>query len=140
MSEVRNQCNKEAAMAIYDFHDLEIYEKGFDLAVEIHRITESFPDEEQFSTTEQIRRSTKRICATIAEGFGRSPAQFKRYLREAHGSIQETKVWIEFAEALEFLEADEARRLWRVYDTLGKRTWTLHENWEDLEGSPEGDA
>ena len=80
-------------MPIRSYHDLEIYREGFDLALKLHRDTESFPDEERFGMRSQIRRSSKSICALIAEGHGRveSAEEFRRYLRMAHGSVQQTQ-------------------------------------------------
>jgi len=69
-------------MSIYNYHDLEVYREGFDLAVKVHRNTEGFPDEERYGMQSQVRRSSKSVCALIAEGFGRkeSVVEFRRYL------------------------------------------------------------
>ena len=119
-------------MAISKYRDLEVYCEGFDLAVDLHRRTRRFDVEDAGDLRRQIRRSSKGICANIAEGFGRreSTAEFRRFLRIANGSLQETKVWIEFSQALDFLPATEARRFWKGYDTLGKRLYRLSQTWE----------
>ena len=119
-------------MSIYNYRDLDVYREGFDLAVQLHNATAPFDWRQAGDVQKQIRRSSKSICALIAEGFGRreSTAEFRRYLRMAHGSLQETKVWIEFCQALEFLPLEEARSYWKGYDTLGKRLYRLSENWE----------
>ena len=69
-------------MPIRSYHDMEVYREGFDLALRVHRETECFPVEERYGTQSQIRRSSKSVCAVIAEGFGRidSEAEFRRYL------------------------------------------------------------
>ena len=122
-------------MAIRTYRDLDVYCEAFDLAVDIHRQSRQFFADDGGDIRDQIRRSSKSICANIAEGFGRreSTAEFRRYLRIAHGSLQETKVWIEFCQALDLLPATEARRLWKAYDTLGKRMYRLSQRWESYE-------
>ena len=122
-------------MAISKYRDLDVYCEGFELAVALHRRTQTFDRREAGDVRDQIRRSSKSICALIAEGHGRreSAAEFRRYLRMAHGSLQETKVWIEFCQALGFLPKEEARRFWKSYDTLGKRLYRLGESWEAYE-------
>ena len=125
---------KDNAMSIRKVRDLEVYRDAFGLAVEIHRLSGEFPAD-GYDVQSQIRRSSKSICALIAEGYGRreSPKDFRNYLRMAHGSLQETKVWLEFAQALGFVERSQARALWKAYDTLGKRMWTLAKRWQSFE-------
>jgi four helix bundle protein len=119
-------------MPIRSYHDLEVYQEGFDLALRVHRETEGFPVEERYASQSQIRRSSKSVCAVIAEGFGRidSEAEFRRYLRVAHGSVQETKVWLEFAMALGFMDQRVCKELTEGYERLGKRIYRMIENWK----------
>ena len=51
------------------FRDLRVYQLAFDLAMEIFRLSKSFPQEERFSLTDQIRRSSRSVAANIAEGY-----------------------------------------------------------------------
>jgi four helix bundle protein len=126
-------------MPIYSYRDLEVYGEAFELALKVHRRSEDFPSAECYGMTSQVRRSSKSICALIAEGFGRKDTvvEFKRYLRMAHGSVQETKVWLEFAEALGFLAEGAYRELWEGYDRLGKRIYRMIATWDKV-GSQAG--
>ena len=119
-------------MSIYGYHDLEVYKEGFELALKVHRSTECYPDEERYGMRSQILRGSKSICALIAEGYGRkdSAVEFRRYLRMAHGSVQETKVWLEFARALDFMEEVLFNELTEGYERLGKRLYRMIENWK----------
>ena len=121
-------------MSIKKVRDLEVYREAFGLAVEVHRQSREFPADGR-DVRRQMRRSSKSVCALIAEGYGRreSPKDFKNYLRMAHGSLQETKVWLEFAQALGFLERSQAGMLWKSYDILGKRMWALATRWQSFE-------
>ena len=119
-------------MAVYSYRDLEVYREAFRLALKVHEATESFPSHERYALVDQIRRSSKGICALIAEGFSQKKRmpEFKRYLRMAHGSIQETKVWIEFGGALGYWESEEAKEIWESYDNLGKRVYRMIQTWQ----------
>jgi len=121
-------------MPIYSYHDLEVYGEAFDLALKVHRETDAFPEAERYGMQSQVRRSSKSICALIAEGFGRKEtvAEFRRYLRMAHGSVQETKVWLEFARALGFMTEDVCQQLWEEYDRLGRRVYRMIATWDKV--------
>ena len=140
MSGVGNQ--KPERMPIYKYHDLEVYREAFELALKVHRQSDIFPEAERYGMQSQVRRSSKSICAMIAEGFGRkeSVAEFRRYLRMAHGSVQETKVWLEFAKALDFIAEDVCQELWGEYDRLGRRIYRMIATWDKVRKSPEGSS
>lgn len=54
------------------YEDLDVYQKSYTLALEIHKVSKNFPKEEQYSLTSQLRRSSKSICANIVEGQAKS--------------------------------------------------------------------
>jgi len=82
-----------------DFKELLAYKKGFDLAMEIFRLSKSFPTEEKYSLTDQIRRSSRSVCANIAEAYRkrRYVAHFISKLTDSDGENSETHVWLAFA-------------------------------------------
>jgi four helix bundle protein len=67
------------------FRDLEVYRRGFDAAMEIFQITKAFPAEEKFSLVDQIRRSSRSVCANLAEGWRkrRYSAVFKNKITDS---------------------------------------------------------
>ena len=81
------------------FRDLRVYQLAFDLAMEIFRLSKSFPQEERFSLTDQIRRSPRSVAANIAEGYRKKqyPKMFVSKMADADGEANETQVWINFA-------------------------------------------
>ncbi len=117
---------------IYDYRDLEVYQEAFNLALQIHKLTLRFPKYEIYEMGQQMRNASKRIASCIAEGFGKkdSEAEFKRFISMAHGSVQEMKVWLEFAEALGYSSERHLQQLWQSYDRLGKRLYRLRESWQ----------
>ena len=84
---------------VRSFEDLEVYQRAYRLALELHKASLQFPKIEQFALADQIRRASKSVCANIAEGFARqrgSSADFHRFLILALGSSDEMKVWLSF--------------------------------------------
>ena len=74
---------------------------AFKLAMVIFQEPKSFPAEERYSLTDQIRRSSRSVAANIAEGYRKElyPKMFVSNMADAHGEATETQVWLEFAEA-----------------------------------------
>src|SRR5688500_10144352 len=81
------------------FRDLRVYQLSYELAMQVFRETKGFPIEERYALTNQIRRSTRGICANIAEGFRKRQyvAMFSSKLADADGEVAETQVWLDFA-------------------------------------------
>ena len=88
------------------FRDLVVWQRAMQLTVAIYKLTKSFPREEQFGLTSQIRRSVISIPSNIAEGQGRTTAgEFKQFLGIARGSTCEVQTQLEIARALNFGDA-----------------------------------
>lgn len=81
------------------FKDLVVYKKAFELAMVVFKTSQSFPKEETYSLTDQIRRSSRSVCANIAEAYRkrRYPAHFVSKITDADMENSETDVWNEFA-------------------------------------------
>ena len=88
-----------------DFRELLAYKKAFDLSMEIFRLSKSFPTEEKYSLTDQIRRSSRSVCSNIAEAYRkrRYVAHFISKLTDSDGENSETNVWLEFAYQCEYI-------------------------------------
>lgn len=75
---------------MFGFEKLEVWQKSVGLANEVYRLTRTFPSDERFGLTSQIRRSSVSISANIAEGSGRgSDKDFARFVEVAFGSLME---------------------------------------------------
>src|SRR4030095_1058554 len=87
-----------------DFRTLQVWQKAHELTLEVCRVTKSFPREELFGITSQIRRSSASIPTNIAEGCGRgSDADFQRFLQIAFGSLSELDYQLILAKDLGFI-------------------------------------
>ncbi len=93
-----------------DVWSLDVFRRAYDLSLEIHKASLEFPKFEQFrGIADQLRRSSKSVCALLAEGSGRqqsSDVEFKRYLMMAIGSAEETKLWCYYVRDLGYAKAD----------------------------------
>jgi four helix bundle protein len=77
---------------VQDFRELKVWRKAHELTLKVYQVTRSFPRDEQFGLTSQIRRSCSSIAANLAEGCGRNgDAEFARYCSIAMGSASETE-------------------------------------------------
>ena len=100
--------------------DLEVFDKAMDAAMSIFAATKSFPREEMYSLTDQIRRSSRSVCANIAEAWRkrRYEAAFISKLSDAETEAAETQVWIEFAVKCGCLTRADGAKLYKTYDAI----------------------
>lgn len=100
--------------------DLEVYKKAFTAAMQIFELSKSFPKEENYSLTDQIRRSSRSVCSNIAEAWRkrRSEAAFIAKLNDAEGEAAETQTWLEFAVRCDYMEKETGRELFKEYDEI----------------------
>lgn len=103
--------------------DLEVYQIAFKLAMQIFRESKSFPMEERYSLTDQVRRSSRSVCANLAEAWRkrRYEASFISKLSDAEAEAAETQVWLEFAIECGYLDKQTGQEFLTNYDNvLGK--------------------
>ena len=105
-----------------DYRDLLVYKKAFALAMDIKHRSESFPPEERYSLTDQVRRSSRSVCVNLVEGYRKRsyPAHFKAKISDSDMENSETQVWIDFAEACGYLSKDEAQSLRSRSEEVGR--------------------
>jgi four helix bundle protein len=111
------------------YNELDVYKLAYRLALDIHPMTESFPKHEQFGgMADQLRRSSKSICANMAEGlskYGGSNADERRFLSIALGSVEESCVWLNFSRDLGYLAADRVDELVKDYEEVARMIFAL---------------
>jgi four helix bundle protein len=105
---------------IRHFRELEVYKLGMESAMRIFQFSKLFPDEEKYSLTDQIRRSSRSVCANIAEGWRkrRYPNAFVSKLSDADSEAAETQVWLEFALKCGHLDQKLFDELNKSYDHI----------------------
>lgn len=93
-------------MIIQSFRELRVYVSAMEAAMEIFQISKSFPAEQKYSLTDQIRRSSRSVCANIGEAWRkrRYKAAFIAKLSDSETEACETQIWLEFALRCEYLD------------------------------------
>jgi four helix bundle protein len=87
-----------------DFRDLVVWQRAIALVTEVYRATQSFPSEERFGLTSQLRRASVSIPTNIAEGQGRlTRGEFRQFLGHAKGSICEVETQLIIAQSLGYM-------------------------------------
>jgi four helix bundle protein len=117
MQETAKRRNGETAQKpIRHFRDLDVYQNALTTGLCVYELTKRFPIEERYALTDQVRRSSRSVCANIAEAWRkrRYEAAFIAKLSDAEGEAAETQVHLEFAfrhsylSQTEFLKVDDA--------------------------------
>ncbi|WP_166967919.1 four helix bundle protein [Yeosuana marina] len=105
-----------------DFKKLLAYQKSFDLAMAIFEISKSFPKEETYSLTDQIRRSSRSVCANISEAYRkrRYPKHFVSKLTDADAENSETNTWLDFALSCKYISDEDYSKFSKEGKEIGK--------------------
>ncbi|GAA0891968.1 hypothetical protein GCM10009122_16470 [Fulvivirga kasyanovii] len=95
-------------MKNFGFKELTVYKKSFELAMKIFEVSKSFPKEETYSLTDQIRRSSRSVSTSIAEAYRKRiyPAHFISKTSDADMENSETQVWLDFAKECNYITAE----------------------------------
>lgn len=104
-------------MQIKTAKDLAVYELGFDLAMEIFELTKTFPVEERFALTSQVRRSPRSICLNLREAWAkrRYEAHFVSKLTDCDGEANETDTSLDFARQCSYISAEKYEALTSLF-------------------------
>ncbi len=104
------------------YKDLLVYQKAFDLALLIFKISGNFDKAEKYSLTDQIRRSSRSVCANLVEAYRKR--QYESYfvskISDADMENSETRVWLDFALAFEYINEDSYNTLYSRSEEVGR--------------------
>lgn len=100
--------------------DLRVYQSAFAAALKIYEVSKTFPKEEKYSLTDQIRRSSPSVTSNIAEAFRkrRYEKAFIAKLSDSEGEAAETQVWLDFALAHKYIKTELRTKLYKEYDSI----------------------
>jgi len=121
-------------MKIRTHGDMDVYKSAFKAAMKIFNLSKSFPKEETYSLTDQIRRSSRSICANIAEAFRkrRYEKSFISKLNDSEGESAETQTWLEFSFNCGYINNEDYDFLMNEYENILGKLVTMsnqHEKW-----------
>lgn len=110
--------------------DLEVYCLAYDLAMDIFEISKAWPKEEKYALTDQIRRSSRSVCANLREAWAkrRYPAHFFSKLTDADAENSETDTWREFAKDSDCLSVEQHKQLAEKAATVGRMLGAMLKN------------
>lgn len=106
--------------AIIDHKELRVYQLAFDAAMTIFDLTTTFPPEERYALSDQIRRSSRSICANLAEAWRkrRYEAAFLGKLSDCEAEAAETQTWLDFAINCQYISPEKGEELYTTYNQV----------------------
>lgn len=112
------------------FKSLRVYKQSFALAMEIFEVSKLFPKEEKYSLTDQIRRSSRSVCANIAEAYRKRiyPSHFVSKMSDADAECSETTVWLDFAFECDYIDESVFKSMIERYHKIGKMIGHMIDN------------
>lgn len=104
------------------YRDLNVYQMAYQLAVDIHEVTKTFPKEEKYSLTDQIRRSSRSVPANLSEAWKKRiyKKAFISKLIDCAGEAGETEVWLDFSKDFGYLDEAKYHKLIKEYDEVNR--------------------
>lgn len=121
---------------IKSVYDLRIYKLAFELSMDIFKLSATFPSEEKYSLTDQIRRSSRSVAANIREGFAKKHYKniFTRHLIDSLGSSEETITWLEFALECKYISKEQFDTIIDKHHHLSSMIANFIKKWEESVG------
>jgi four helix bundle protein len=121
---------------IKSFRDLNVYKQAGQAAKRVFEISKSFPAEERYSLTDQIRRASRAVNAMIAEAWARRryPAVFRNKLDEALGEANETQAWLDHAISCKYIDVITYRTSDAEWQSVGGMITRMIERADDFCG------
>jgi four helix bundle protein len=117
---------EEAAMNIKSFRGLRVWQAGMDLVEQVYRLTQTFPPQEMYGLTSQMRRAAVSIPSNIAEGHTREYSkEYLYHLSVAQASLAELETQFEIAARLKYLSAEQLSHALEQTASLGKQLYAL---------------
>ena len=112
------------------FKDLIVYKKAFNQAMEIFEMAKTFPKEEKYSLIDQIRRSSRSVCACLAEAYRKRmyPAHFVSKITDSDMENSETLVWLDFSLACKYINDEMYKSRLALNEEIGRLLQNMIDN------------
>ena len=119
---------------IKSIQDLKVYQKAYELSMDIFELTKDFPKEETYSLTDQLRRSSRSVAINIREGFAKRKYEqvFIKHLNISLGSSEETRGWLDYSFDCKYISKEKHANLDKQYDELNAMLYSLINNWQNF--------
>jgi len=109
------------------YKDLKVYQKAYELALQLHKVTRTFPKDEKYSLVDQIRRSSRSVAANLAEAWKkrRYEKAFISKLIDCAGEAGETEVWLDFSMDFGYLDQKSYQEFLKGYDEVNRMLYGM---------------
>ena len=112
---------------VESYRDLVVWQRAMTLIEEVYKLSETFPKQEQFGVTAQVRRACISIAANIAEGHSRGTRKdYAHFVSMARGSLAEVETYLILAGRLQLATKDQLTPIWFLAQEVGKMMNALH--------------
>ena len=113
-------------VALQSYRDLEVRKLAMEFVTDVYALTHSFPSDERYGLTSQLRRATASIAANIAEGYGRNHrGDYLRFLSIARGSLCEVETFLILSGKLGYATKEQLNPLWQSSQSIGRMLYRL---------------
>lgn len=121
-------------MRLNSAKDLDVYKKAYTLAMEVFKVSQSFPSEERYALTGQVRRSSRSVCLNLREAWAkrRYEAHFVSKLTDCDGENSETDSSLDFAKDCSYITAEQHQKLVKECSEIGKMLGSMLNNPESF--------
>ena len=122
MEVAREGAHRARIVKINSAYELKVYKAAYRLAMDIYMVSKTWPSEEKYSLTDQIRRSSRSVCGNLQEAWAkrRYKAHFINKLTDVDGENSETATWLSFAKDCGYLDSENYDHLSNQCDEVGK--------------------
>ena len=109
-------------MSYQKINETKVYKLAFELAMKIFEVSKIFPKEERYALTDQVRRSSRSVCACLAEAHRKRlyEAYYISKISDADMENAETQTWLEFAKACQYVTEPECKDLFVISEEIGR--------------------
>lgn len=127
---INRQNRQNKLMNSRGYKELKVYQLAYKLAVDIFEISKSFPKEEIYSLTNQIRRSSRSVSVNIGEGYRKRkyPKHFSSKMADADGECTETQIWLDFSRDCKYINEITRNKLYKEYEEVGRMLGSMANN------------
>jgi four helix bundle protein len=124
------QRSEGRGMQIRSAKDLRVYQRAYALAMDIFNISKTWPREEKYSLTDQVRRSSRSVCANLREAWAKRKyeAHFTNKLTDSDGENSETDTWLDFAKDCKYISDEDHHRMTNECREVGAMLGSMIKN------------
>jgi four helix bundle protein len=121
---------KEIKYSALGYESLKVFQMAFEMTMDIFEISKRFPKEETYSLTDQVRRSSRSVCANIGEGYRKRiyPKSFVSKMADSDGECSETMIHLKCGFCADYISEEDFNYFQNKYDEIGRMLSSMIQN------------